>query len=77
VSGASDLSAQPIGRRAAAGSFQKNKRGILEADYSDISDGKFPEWFVRGGKGEPVTIKIKLEPRSRLKLAPTSSENKD
>lgn len=53
--------------------FRKNNRGILEPDYSDIKDGKFPEWFVRGG-GEAVTIKIKLEPRSRLKLAPQGSD---
>jgi len=54
--------------------FKKNSRGILEADYSDIKDGTFPEWFVRGGEAEPVIIKVKLVPQSRLKLAPVSSE---
>jgi hypothetical protein len=48
--------------------FKKNNRGILEADYSDVKDGKFPEWFVRGGGGEAVTIKVKLKPRSLLLL---------
>jgi beta-lactamase regulating signal transducer with metallopeptidase domain len=48
--------------------FKENNRGILEADYSDVKDGKFPEWFVRGGGGEAVTIKVKLKPRSLLLL---------
>lgn len=54
--------------------FKKNNRGILEPDYSDIKDGTFPEWFVRGGKAEPVTIKVKLLPQSRLKLTPVNNE---
>ncbi len=54
--------------------FKKNNRGILEPDYSDIKDGRFPEWFVRGGEVEPVTIKVKLVPQSRLKLATVDSE---
>ena len=53
--------------------FAKNNRGILAPDYSGITDGTFPEWFVRGG-GEAVTITVKLEPRSRLKLAPAGSD---
>jgi beta-lactamase regulating signal transducer with metallopeptidase domain len=54
--------------------FRKNNRGILEPDYSGIKDGKFPEWFVRGGEAEPVTIKVQLLPQSRLKLSPASNE---
>ncbi|MFT5323084.1 MAG: hypothetical protein ACI8P0_000930 [Planctomycetaceae bacterium] len=50
--------------------FRKNKRGILEPDFSDISDGAFPEWRIRGGLKEPAEIKVKLTPHSRLKLAP-------
>lgn len=54
--------------------FKKNNRGILEPDYSDIKDGRFPEWIVQGGEAELVTIKVKLLPHSRLKLGPTASE---
>ena len=54
--------------------FKKNNRGILEPDYSDIKDGRFPEWIVRGGEAEPVSIKVKLLPQSRLKLAPVDSK---
>ena len=53
--------------------FKKNNRGILEPDFSDISDGTFPEWHIRGGTREPVEIKVKLTPHSRLKLAEQSS----
>ena len=55
--------------------FKKNARGVLEPDYSNINDGTFPEWFVNGGNTEPVTIKVKLTPRSRLQLAETGSES--
>lgn len=54
--------------------FRKNNRGILEPDYSDIKDGRLPEWIVRGGEAEPVTIKVKLLPHSRLKLGRPASE---
>ena len=54
--------------------FKKNSREFLEPDYSHISDGTFPEWFVRGGKAESVTIKVKLLPQSRLKLGPPASD---
>lgn len=54
--------------------FKKNNRGILEPDYSDIKDGRFPEWIVQGGEAEPVTIKVKLLPHSPLKLGPPASE---
>ena len=54
--------------------FRKNKRGILEPDFSDISDGAFPEWRIRGGTKESVEIKVKLTPHSRLKLAPVSGD---
>ncbi|MHC4880299.1 MAG: M56 family metallopeptidase [Planctomycetota bacterium] len=49
--------------------FKENARGVLEPDYSGIKDGTFPEWFVKGGNHEPVTIQVKLKPYSRLKLA--------
>ncbi|MBI1313100.1 hypothetical protein GC176_17560 [bacterium] len=48
--------------------FKENTRGVLEPDYSDIKDGTVPEWFVRGGNDEPVTIKAKLIPHDSLKL---------
>jgi len=55
--------------------FKENARGVLEPDYSGISDGTFPEWLVKGGSSEPVSIKVKLTPRSRLKLAGPESGN--
>jgi len=54
--------------------FRKNKRGILEPDFSDISNGSFPEWHLRGGTKDPAEIKVKLTPHSRLKLAPVSTD---
>ena len=55
--------------------FKANARGVLEPDYSNIKDGTFPEWFVKGGSSEPVTIQLKLVPGSRLKLTEPESGN--
>ena len=56
--------------------FKKNNRGLLEPDFSNISDGGFPEWNIRGGTKDPVEIKVKLTPGSQLKLAPEGSDEK-
>ena len=55
--------------------FKANARGVLEPDYSGIKDGTFPEWFVKGGSSEPVSIQVKLTPGSRLKLTEPESGN--
>jgi len=53
--------------------FKKNNRGLLEPDFSNLSNVGFPEWNIRGGNNDPVELRIKLTPRSRLKLAAEGS----
>jgi hypothetical protein len=48
----------------------KNRLGVVEPDYSNISDGTNPEWFIEGGRDEPYIIKVKMVPKRGLKLAP-------
>ena len=54
--------------------FKKNNRGLLEPDFSNLSDVGFPEWNIRGGNKDPVEIKVKLTPDSQLKLASEGSD---
>jgi beta-lactamase regulating signal transducer with metallopeptidase domain len=49
--------------------FKKNALGVLEPDYSNIKDGTFPEWFVRGGSPDEHMLTVKRTPDSHLKLA--------
>lgn len=52
----------------------KNRIGVVEPDYSEIKDGTFPEWHIRGGREEPYVIKVKVVPKRGLKLAPAMAE---
>lgn len=52
----------------------KNRIGVVEPDYSEIKDGTFPEWHIRGGREEPYVIPVRIVPKRGLKLAPTSAE---
>lgn len=56
--------------------FVENDRGNLVPDYTNISDGTFPEWFVQGGRAEPYVIKARIVPRHRLRLTPPSPVEK-
>lgn len=52
----------------------KNRVGVVEPDYSEIKDGTFPEWHIRGGRNEPYVIEVKIVPKRGLKLAPPTNE---
>lgn len=52
----------------------KNRIGVVEPDYSEIKDGTFPEWHIRGGREEPYLIPVRIVPKRGLKLAPASAE---